>query len=307
MLADHHHPDGEASGPVVLMRSPYGRSALFGTMAALMAERGLQVVVQSVRGTIPALPAQGIRLAPGSVRSLMRSSLHAVLRPLLALGLAGLLSTATRDAAACWDGWYAEIGGVDIRRVLDVAEWNPEHARESARWGARIHALLPPGAALSIEWDEATCESDQGACGAVTTIAAGSEDLPAAFRAVAKVFQVPAAKVRKARALEPTLYTVQIFAGSKRRALAVKGHVAALDAGEHGFFVEGGFPATKQTAHVLRDPEARGPHRVIVGTFLRRKEAEAALVGLRAKGFGGYVRTLPAGKAIDEASFTKMG
>jgi hypothetical protein len=51
LLADHHHAGGDASGPVVLMRSPYGRSALFGTMAALLAERGLQVVVQSVRGT----------------------------------------------------------------------------------------------------------------------------------------------------------------------------------------------------------------------------------------------------------------
>ncbi|MDC0744562.1 SPOR domain-containing protein [Polyangium mundeleinium] len=237
----------------------------------------------------------------------MRSSLHAVLRPFLALGLAGLLSTATRDAAACWDGWYAEVGGVGITRGLGVAEWNPEHAREAARWGARINALLPPGAALAIEWDEATCASDQGACGAVTTIAAGSEDLPATFRAVAKAFHVPAAKVRKARALDPELYTVQIFAGSKRRALAVKDHVAALDAGDHGFFVEGGFPAPKQTAHVLRDPEADGPHRVIVGTFLSRKEARAALAGLRAKGFGGYVRALPAGKAIQEESFTKMG
>jgi len=51
LLADRHYARASAPGPVVLMRSPYGRGALFGLMAALMAERGLQVVVQSVRGT----------------------------------------------------------------------------------------------------------------------------------------------------------------------------------------------------------------------------------------------------------------
>lgn len=51
LLADRHYASDAAPGPVVLMRSPYGRGALFGTMAALMAERGLQVVAQSVRGT----------------------------------------------------------------------------------------------------------------------------------------------------------------------------------------------------------------------------------------------------------------
>jgi uncharacterized protein len=51
LLADHHYARDQASGPVVLMRSPYGRGALFGVMAGLFAERGLQVVIQSVRGT----------------------------------------------------------------------------------------------------------------------------------------------------------------------------------------------------------------------------------------------------------------
>jgi uncharacterized protein len=51
LRADRHHASGQSQGPVVLMRSPYGRGALFGMMAGLLAERGLQVVVQSVRGT----------------------------------------------------------------------------------------------------------------------------------------------------------------------------------------------------------------------------------------------------------------
>ncbi|MFS8070888.1 MAG: hypothetical protein ACMG6S_31360 [Byssovorax sp.] len=41
----------------------------------------------------------------------MSFSLHKVLRPVLALGLAGLFSATARDAAACWDGWLAGQGG----------------------------------------------------------------------------------------------------------------------------------------------------------------------------------------------------
>ncbi|PVZ12914.1 CocE/NonD family hydrolase [Actinomycetospora cinnamomea] len=49
---DHHRPAGVARGPVVVVRSPYGRAGWVGTVfGRLVAERGLQVVVQSVRGT----------------------------------------------------------------------------------------------------------------------------------------------------------------------------------------------------------------------------------------------------------------
>ena len=49
---DHHRPAGVTRGPVVLVRSPYGRAGWIGTVfGALVAERGWQVVVQSVRGT----------------------------------------------------------------------------------------------------------------------------------------------------------------------------------------------------------------------------------------------------------------
>jgi uncharacterized protein len=37
--------------PVILMRSPYGRGGVYGTMARLFAERGYHAVVQSTRGT----------------------------------------------------------------------------------------------------------------------------------------------------------------------------------------------------------------------------------------------------------------
>ncbi|GLZ54164.1 CocE/NonD family hydrolase [Actinomycetospora sp. NBRC 106378] len=49
---DHHRPAGVTRGPVVLVRSPYGRAGWVGLVfGRLVAERGYQVVVQSVRGT----------------------------------------------------------------------------------------------------------------------------------------------------------------------------------------------------------------------------------------------------------------
>lgn len=51
LLADHVYANGSPGAPVVLIRSCYGRGALFGMMAGLIAERGCQVIAQSVRGT----------------------------------------------------------------------------------------------------------------------------------------------------------------------------------------------------------------------------------------------------------------
>jgi len=54
LLADRYlaRPTREEPQPTVLVRSPYGRRQLFGLIfGRLLAERGLQVVVQSVRGT----------------------------------------------------------------------------------------------------------------------------------------------------------------------------------------------------------------------------------------------------------------
>ena len=52
LYADRHTPPGSDPAPTVLVRSPYGRRAAFGFLfGRLLAERGLQTVVQSVRGT----------------------------------------------------------------------------------------------------------------------------------------------------------------------------------------------------------------------------------------------------------------
>ena len=51
LLADRWYPPGDDRAPLVLIRSPYGRSGMFGLMGRLFAERGFQALVQSCRGT----------------------------------------------------------------------------------------------------------------------------------------------------------------------------------------------------------------------------------------------------------------
>ena len=52
LYADRYAPPGDGPAPTVLVRSPYGRSGAFGFLfGRLLAERGLQTVVESIRGT----------------------------------------------------------------------------------------------------------------------------------------------------------------------------------------------------------------------------------------------------------------
>lgn len=52
LLADRYSPEPDVPSPTVLVRSPYGRRGPVGlAFGRLLAERGLQAVVQSVRGT----------------------------------------------------------------------------------------------------------------------------------------------------------------------------------------------------------------------------------------------------------------
>ena len=51
LLTDRYWPRGGGSGPVIVMRSPYGRGTVWALAARLFAERGYQVILQSCRGT----------------------------------------------------------------------------------------------------------------------------------------------------------------------------------------------------------------------------------------------------------------
>ena len=52
LLADHYYAkDGGEKDPIVLVRTPYGRSGITALLMRTLAERGYQLVLQSVRGT----------------------------------------------------------------------------------------------------------------------------------------------------------------------------------------------------------------------------------------------------------------
>ena len=52
LLADHYFAKNNGSkDPIVLIRSPYGRNSAWGLSGRILAERGYQAVLQSVRGT----------------------------------------------------------------------------------------------------------------------------------------------------------------------------------------------------------------------------------------------------------------
>jgi putative CocE/NonD family hydrolase len=52
LLADRHYPRRGGNRPTILVRSPYGRAAVWGLLfGQLFAERGFQVLIQSCRGT----------------------------------------------------------------------------------------------------------------------------------------------------------------------------------------------------------------------------------------------------------------
>jgi hypothetical protein len=61
LLADRYAPRQGGKLPAILVRSPYGRRGFFGLQyGRLFAERGFQVLVQSVRGTFGSLlPVMG--------------------------------------------------------------------------------------------------------------------------------------------------------------------------------------------------------------------------------------------------------
>ncbi len=208
---------------------------------------------------------------------------------LAALTLTLALSSAT--ARACWDGHQASVGNVTLSSA-DTA-WSPTRARELAAWLARIDALLPAGTTLSAEHGYVSlCPSDGPSCEEWEW---DERSLAALFREVAVRAGASARTIRSARAIRRDVLVVQIAAFADRaRADALETRISESGLGEPGFYEAGGFPANNPFAHVVEAASGgRVVHRVVVGAFVDRQQAERVREGLaRELGARAIVRPL---------------
>ena len=155
---DHHRPAGVSRGPVVLVRSPYGRAGWIGVVfGRLVAERGLQVVVQSVRGTADSdgvlspfdessdggeTVALGAR--PAVVRRAARHPRAELPRPHPVGPRARRRAVAARDGHA---GHRVVVPGPDLRRRVVLPGQRAVLERDDAVDGGRAVRAVHPAAA----------------------------------------------------------------------------------------------------------------------------------------------------------------
>ncbi len=204
----------------------------------------------------------------------MRNALTLVL-------LASLLLAPTR-ARACWDGFAASLGHVSVLVASDEAVWNSTEVEETALWLGRVNALLPDNGSLELEHGYGVLDCGQGP--AEFEWRGG---WPQLFQQVARQCHATSRARAEAMSAVTPVYTVQLAAthdeaNAERLAEAV--NTRELDAS--GFIEVGGFPAMNPVAHVVTEGAL---HRVWVGAFLDRAEAEAVATLL---GEGAYVRSL---------------
>ncbi len=233
-------------------------------------------------------------------------------RALVALFLAATASLVPATALACWDGYSAQVGNVTISRGTGYASWSQDHARFATRWAARIQALLPKGVELDVSDGYLDCRGAVACAGLGT--GAGSEDPAKVFGRVADAFGVSAQARRAALATAQPVYTVQLFAGSKKAALRLRDRVNAMSADRQldrvtsvTFFEEGGFPADNPPAHAVADEKDPTLVRVVFEEYPTLETARAAERALRKEGFGAVVKPLPNGRALDERVSTNAG
>jgi hypothetical protein len=214
-------------------------------------------------------------------------------------------------ALACWDGFSATVGHARYAQAMAAGEWSVEGARDATRWAARFDALLPTGVELDVQNANFSCTGAK-ACDALS---APPDAGPAAlFDAIADAFGVPRAARTAAFARTQPIYTVQLFAGSRRAALALRDRVnqraatGTLDTGPDGeLFEAGGFPALNPKAHAVADATDPKLVRVVVEEYPSIDAARAGARALRSQGFEGVVKELPRGTALDEPASSAEG
>lgn len=205
------------------------------------------------------------------------------LRVFPALVLA-LLVLVPSQAFACWDGFRAHVGNVD--EMGNDTQWDEQTLRYHATWLGRIDALLPAGATLVSEHGFVT-----------VTIGGTAQDLlwhdghyRTLFDTVARITRTSQTDVQRALRTDTPVYVVQVgaFVGAARAHARADAISQGVDA-EHGFFEAGGFPANNPAAHVVTITATNKLHRVYVGAFVNRAEAESLAKRI---GHGAFVREL---------------
>jgi len=241
-------------------------------------------------------------LPVGRTRSMARSTSRIGSAFSFAMAFVAAISLAA-PALACWDGMAAAGQRVDVSVWRD-ASWRPETAQSMATWITRLDALIPEGTTVTILNQSIMCDGPACPESVFGLEEPVSGDMPSAFAVTAKMLKVSPAVRARAASLTSSVYTVQVYAGAKKGALAEREHIHALadelEVGLSGFYVEGGFPAIHPVAHIVREGDT---YRVVVGAHRTIANARIAVDALSAKGVKGvkgFVRTMPPGTTFDE-------
>jgi putative CocE/NonD family hydrolase len=133
LLADRYRPREDGTQPIILMRSPYGRTGIWALGARVFAERGYQVIIQSCRGTG----------GSGGEFNAYRNELGD-----------GLATLAWMERQPWFSGKIAMFGP----SYLGIAQWavatNPPpslRAMAAPISSARVRAFTYPGGAFSLD------------------------------------------------------------------------------------------------------------------------------------------------------------
>jgi hypothetical protein len=218
---------------------------------------------------------------------------------------------APTPASACWDGFSASDGRVQVN-VAGETDWSPGRVRDVASWLARIDALLPAGTAVEAgTYGEEGAHGDASVCGASRAdgtchreIAsfAWNGKMESLFGRVARVVHASPETVHRARARRARVWTVQVFAahdeasaGSVAEQLNERQKRGDGFSCDEGFISVGGFPSWNDCAHVVDGVARDGTpvNRVVVGAFLDPGAARKALAEIGAHTpLRGFVREL---------------
>jgi hypothetical protein len=216
-------------------------------------------------------------------------------RAFAAACLAGL-TLATLPAQACFDAFVATVGDVHFvgNRGHEGADPSYAEARELARWGTKIDALLADGVSWQLDVSGTyRCHPTPDVCDELAAgewAEAGRADTAGLASLLARTFDrisaheaTPPADIARARGAATDLFAVQVgsfsspsFAESLARSINERNLRDELPWERETFYTAGGFPAIHDVAFVVEaDVGGKRMHRVVVGMFTEAAEALA--------------------------------